>query len=89
MAAVMDTIAPPRQQEMARQEAQRKRKQLAVEAAEAQRRREGGDLSADLFSPPTRAQEQDSGEVERVFGRFLEGHREEGHREEDATLITI
>jgi len=73
----MDTIAPPRQQDVARQEAQRKRKQLAAQAAEAQKRLEGGDLSEDLFAAPTRAEVQDSGDVERVFGRF-QGAAKEG-----------
>ena len=41
--------------QIAKQEAQRKRKQQAAQAAEAQMRREGGDLSKDLFAAPTRA----------------------------------
>lgn len=41
--------------QIAKQEAQRKRKQQAAQAAEAQKRREGGDLSKDLFAAPTRA----------------------------------
>jgi len=65
-----------RQQEIAKKEAQRKRAQQAAQAAEVQKRREGGDLPKDLFAAPTRAAtHQESGDVERVFGSFHKAHQ--------------
>ena len=48
---VDDQVTP----QIAKKEAQRKRAQQAAQAAEVQKRREGGDLPKDLFAAPTRA----------------------------------
>ena len=48
---VDDQVTP----QIAKKEAQRKRAQQAAQAAEVQKRREGGNLPKDLFAAPTRA----------------------------------
>ena len=59
--------------QIAKEEAQRKRRQQAAQAAEAQKRREGGDLSKDLFAAPTRAVSTIMETFLCTFGPFLTG----------------